>query len=185
VRVYDFFKPSALEIAAVLPRRLGGWLEHRALARSASRRAGKGITLQSSSISGALALRFAARLRRLRPYSLRFGREQQAIDRWLATVEQAHVDHGKEGIAVALEIARLPRVLKGYGDTHSRGHDAFQRIVSAYRELRDAGSADIVNVLQEMTRASLDNAECEAPMTPPHAMNAGAPTQKIIWLDRH
>ncbi len=67
VRVYDLFQPSVLEIAAILPRRLGAWLEQRAGGRGKRRLGGKGIALQASSLSGALALRLAAALRSLRP----------------------------------------------------------------------------------------------------------------------
>ena len=96
--------------------------------------AGKGVTLQTSSVSGALALRLAAGLRPLRPHSLRFGREQEEIEKWLAVLEQVLVAHGKAGSPLALELARLPRLLKGYGDTHAAGRENFQRLVSAYRD---------------------------------------------------
>ena len=184
VRVYDFFKPGALEIAAILPRRLGQWLERRALGGSPRAHGGKSITLQTSSVSGALALHFAAGLKRLRPYSLRFGREQQAIEQWLAVVEQALVAHGDAGIPIALELARLPRLLKGYGDTHASGTEAFQRILSAYRETGDAGSADVAEALRAMMRTSLENAGCRSPPDRQRVPALGTRTQKIVWVDR-
>jgi indolepyruvate ferredoxin oxidoreductase beta subunit len=121
VRVHDFFKPRAAEVADVLPRRLGEWLERRAT--NGRRAVGKGVTLQSSSFTGALALRLAAALRPLRPRSLRFAREQEAIERWLALLEDA-LGTGKRD---ALALARLPRELKGYGDTHAAGRARFER----------------------------------------------------------
>ena len=133
VRVYDYFKPGALEIAAVLPSRLGQWLERTALARTSAKRAGKGITLQSSSASGAIALRMVAGLRRLRPWSLRFGREQQAIEEWLGAIEEALVARGRDDTALAVELARLPRLLKGYGETHSNGQEAYRQALHAHR----------------------------------------------------
>lgn len=184
VRVYDFFKPGALEIAAILPRRLGQWLEQRVLARTRSPDAGKGIRLQSSSVVGALLLRCAAGLRRLRPYSLRFGREQAAIEQWLAAVEQALVARGSEGLPVALELARLPRLLKGYGDTHSRGHEAFVRALGAYAELGDAGSAEVAEALRVMVRAALDHSSCEPPVAPRSVLTAGPRAQPIVWVNR-
>lgn len=125
VRVHDFFKPRAAEVADVLPRRLGAWLERRA---ANARPAGKGVTLQSSSITGALALRLAAALKPLRPRSLRFAREQEAIERWLARLEDALRSTGSDA---ALALARLPRELKGYGDTHAAGRARFERGVAA------------------------------------------------------
>jgi len=184
VRVYDYFKPGALEIAAVLPRRLGQWLERATLARAPSRRAGKGITLQSSSVSGALALRMAAGLRRLRPYSLRFGREQQAIAQWLALVEEALAAPGKEGIAAAADLARLPRLLKGYGETHSNGQEAFRRLLDAYRERGGARSPGAGEALRGMAQALLDTAGCGTPLSRQDVPGSGIRAQKVVWADR-
>ncbi len=125
VRVHDFFKPRAAEVADVLPRRLGEWLERRAA--SGTRAIGKGITLQSSSLAGALALRLAAALKPLRPRSLRFAREQEAIERWLALLDDALRGSGPHD---AMALARLPRELKGYGDTHAAGRARFERGVA-------------------------------------------------------
>lgn len=125
VRVHDFFKPRAAEVADVLPRRLGEWLERRAANRTQA--AGGGMKLQSTSFSGALALRLASALKPLRPRSLRFAREQEAIERWLALLEEALRGAGARE---ALALARLPRELKGYGDTHAAGRARFERGVS-------------------------------------------------------
>ena len=133
VRVYDFFKPSALEIAAILPRRLGLWLERRALARGALPDRGKAVTLQTSSVTGALALRLAGALRPLRPHSLRFAREQAAMADWLALLERSLGDARSDA---ALEHARLPRLLKGYGQTHCAGREEFQRRVDGTEDYR-------------------------------------------------
>ncbi len=124
VRVYDFFKPRAAELAAILPYRLGLWLERNLPADSGGSK--KGVTLQSSSVVGAAALRLAAALRPLRPRSLRFAREQAAIDDWLAMVEFALAE---PDIEAASALARLPRELKGYGDTHDAGRAKFQHAV--------------------------------------------------------
>ncbi len=128
VRVYDLFKPSSEEIAAVLPRRIGLWLERRAAARSTRSDTGKGLTLQTSSVAGALALRLAAALRPLRPRSLRFAREQQAIEEWLAQLEHSL---GETSHDAALALAQLPRLLEGYGETHRAGREKFERLVDA------------------------------------------------------
>jgi indolepyruvate ferredoxin oxidoreductase, beta subunit len=69
VRVYDLFNPSIHEIAAILPHAIGAWLERRAPATGRQGHRAKGVTLQASSVFGAIALRSAAALRPLRPYS--------------------------------------------------------------------------------------------------------------------
>lgn len=122
MRVFDYFKPSVPEFAAVLPQRLGLRVERWAAGRAPSKT--RGLTLQSSSLSGALLLRTLAALRRLRPRSLRYAREQQAIEAWLDLLLQA-ID--KPDAVVALDLAQAPRVLKGYGATHAAGNAEFQR----------------------------------------------------------
>ena len=114
VRVYDLFQPSLLEITAILPRRLGAW-PNSTRRRASGGPGGKGIALQASSLFGALALRLAAALRSLRPYSLRFAREQEAIDDWLAVMakrlprEAANVDRAARACAAAAAAQRLRR----------------------------------------------------------------------------
>jgi indolepyruvate ferredoxin oxidoreductase beta subunit len=122
VRVRDFLKPGTAEVAAILPVRLGAWLERRS--QGAHERNGRGMTIETSSVSGALAMRLLAGLRPLRRHSLRFAREQVAIDRWLVRLERELATGTARS---ALGIARLPRLRKGYGATHAAGAAAFDR----------------------------------------------------------
>ena len=175
VRVYDYFKPSAIEVAAILPCRLGAWLEGRALAKRArphprSRKRG-GVTLQASSIGGALALRALAALRPLRRHSLRFAREQQAILAWVDAVLAA-MDSG--ACDAALELARLPRLIRGYGDTHATGRASFERILAAWREgaRRDAVAAAVQ--LRGAGEAAFNGTGCSPAPSVPAARSAAA-----------
>ncbi len=159
VRVYDLFRPSALEVAAILPRRLGAWLEARVSGSGGRRPGGNGISLEASSFSGALALRLAAALRWLRPYSLRYAREQEAIDEWLAVVGETLAAGGQANVDLALELARLPQVRQGYGATHESGVAAFRRILAAHRARVDSDpdrAADAVRHAVEATHAGPD-----------------------------
>ena len=158
VRVRDYFRPGLAEIAAILPVRGGLWLERRAATRSPGRPAGRSLTLQTSSVAGAVAMRLVAALRAWRRHSLRYRREQSAIDEWLALVEGAMGGVGGGAADAALELARLPRLLKGYGDTHAAGRDRFERTVGAYR-MAGAGSAAAA-VLQATADASREHATC-------------------------
>lgn len=168
VRVYDFFKPGAIEVAAILPSAIGGWLEARALSKrtQAQRRSKRrgGITLQASSIAGALALRALAALRPLRPHSLRFAREQQAMVAWLDTVLAALQAGAHDA---ARDLARLPRLIRGYGDTHASGRASFERILAAWREgaRRDAAAAALA--LRAAAEAAFNGTGCApAPSAP-------------------
>lgn len=181
VRVYDLFMPGVEEIAAILPRAVGEWLERRAKSKNAHARSGKGVTLQASSVSGALALRCLAGLRPLRPRSLRFAREQSAIDEWLAAVEKALAAGPHAEPEAALLLVRLPRLRKGYGDTHASGRDTFRRLLDAYWKTGASGLA-----AAEALRA----ASARAPET--SAGQAGQPVAKgadsravpVVWVDR-
>ena len=177
VRVYDLFQPSLLEIAAILPRRLGAWLELHAGASGERRSSRKGIALQASSLSGALALRLAAALRLLRPYSLRFAREQEAIDDWLAVISEALAAGGRVNLDRALELARLPRLRKGYGATHASAINEFQRILDAHR----AGNGTDPDCATEALRVAVQTALERSNVPQPAVEGPTARTQPVFW----
>jgi indolepyruvate ferredoxin oxidoreductase, beta subunit len=124
VEITEFFKPGVEEIAAVLPERLGRPLQRWADRGGVARRLSLPLRLRSTSITGHALLRFLAAQRSRRRRSFRFAEEQRLIERWLdALCRAAPADP-----ALAREIALLPRLLKGYGDTHRRGRGNFLAI---------------------------------------------------------
>jgi indolepyruvate ferredoxin oxidoreductase beta subunit len=178
VRVHDFFKPGVHEIAALLPRGVGIRLERRARAPAAApddggSRGGAGlrITLQTSSIAGALALRLVAALRPLRPHSLRYGREQQAIERWLAAIEQALALDCRDA---AQALASLPRLNRGYGDTHAAGRAKFERILDAWRTAAEIDPVQATRTLCGDTVAAFNDPACGPRRRPEAAAAARA-----------
>jgi indolepyruvate ferredoxin oxidoreductase beta subunit len=167
VRVYDLFKPGALELAAILPRRLGAWVERRALVRqfrisggAACTVPGRSVELQTSSIVGALALRLVMALRPLRPRSLRHAREQQAIEDWLVAIELALAHDRISGREAALDVARLPRLIRGYGGTHATGRSNYDRILDAYRRAAAVDPTRAAEELRASTQAALSDPSC-------------------------
>lgn len=167
LHVYDLFSPSALEVAAILPRRLGARLERRALLRHAQAQyganvtpPGHGVRWHTSSVTGALALRAIAALRPLRPRSLRYAREQQAIEDWLVAIEFALTHDRGAGSDAALEIARLPRLIRGYGDTHETGWSNYRRILDAYRRTAPIDPVRAAADLGANARAALNDPHC-------------------------
>jgi len=177
MRVHDLFRPSVPEIAAILPRRLGEWLERRAGGPGRAPSAGRGFSLQTSAPGGALALRIAAALRPLRPYSLRFAREQEAIADWLAAVTAALAIGGHGAAELALELARLPRLIKGYGATQVGGTTEFRRILNKYRAGSGSDPAHVAEALRAAVRTAL------AITDPPRPAVQGAATrpQRVVW----
>ena len=127
VTVHDFFKPRVAEVAGALP----SGLSKRVLAWEAARsKQGKPalafpLKLRSDSHIGYLALRAVASLRRWRPSSTRYASEQVVIERWLAAIERV----ATIGWAPAHALALCGRLIKGYGDTHARGHENLARVL--------------------------------------------------------
>jgi indolepyruvate ferredoxin oxidoreductase beta subunit len=119
LRVYDHFKPGVPEVAGLLPARAANALKRWDRARVARGREPLGwpIKLPVHAISGLVALRLIASLKRLRRRGSRFAAEQSMIDRWLAALERGL----REDWRIGNEIALCGRLVKGYGATNERG----------------------------------------------------------------
>jgi indolepyruvate ferredoxin oxidoreductase beta subunit len=125
LRVVEFLKPGAEEVASLLPRPLAEALLRNAESGGIAARMNVGLHIRSTTIVGFLLLRTLAGLRWLRPLGHRFSLEQAAIDEWIdAVVRAAGMD-----ASLALEIALLPKLRKGYSDTFRRGRGNYEGIV--------------------------------------------------------
>jgi len=148
VAINEYLHPRLQEIADTLPAGLGRWLlGSGAPRRWVERLASKGRVVQTSSLRGYLMLSAVASLRRWRRGTLRFGTEQARIETWLADIRET----ASRDLALAVEIARCQRLVKGYGDTHERGlrnYDTLRRVWQqgstggTVAMLRDAALAD-------------------------------------------
>jgi indolepyruvate ferredoxin oxidoreductase beta subunit len=128
VEIHEFLHPRVEEIADILPARLGRWLlETNWVRRLAERFTRHGRVVQTTSFTGFLQLYLLAGLRRWRRKSLRFQNEQARINQWLAAV----LNLARQDYALAKEVAELPRLLKGYGDTYARGRQEFDAAMSS------------------------------------------------------
>jgi indolepyruvate ferredoxin oxidoreductase beta subunit len=178
VRITEHFKPGIDEIAAVLPRSIGARLM--ALAEKRGWKAAHvGLHIRSTSLWGYLMLRFLARLRPWRPSSLRFAQEHEALRAWLDAVRHVLPLSPK----LALAMAGLPQVLKGYGDTQVRGRQNYARLWAAHVTPVLGGHVDVETAakdLQAAIRATLADPEGK--------LNAAAPreivAQPIHWMPR-
>ncbi len=175
VRITEHFKPGMDEVAAVLPRALG----ERLLAL-AHRRGwmGKhtGLHIRSTSLWGYLMLRFLARLRPLRPRSLRYAQEHEALAAWLGAMQQVL----PLSPALALAMAGLPQVLKGYGDTQVRGRQNYARLWTTLVAPALAGQLDVATAaaqLQAALKATL--ADPEGKLNNAHHKSPTA--QPVFW----
>lgn len=150
LQINEFMHPRVEEIADILPAGLGRWLLATGWARGMlGRFTRSGRVVRTSTLRGYLLLYGIAALRPLRPRSLRFGTEHERIRTWLAQIRRLAPTHP----ALALELARSQRLVKGYGDTHARGWRNFQRLLGELPKLEqdEAGARR----LSELARAAL------------------------------
>lgn len=124
IRVTEFLKPGIPEWADMLPPKTGARL--RAWAERRGKTMNIGLHVRSDTVLGFLMLYLLARLRWWRPRTLRFAEENADIDTWLAALKTAMTRDAD----LAREIAELPRLRKGYGETRSRGVGKYTRVMT-------------------------------------------------------
>jgi indolepyruvate ferredoxin oxidoreductase beta subunit len=153
----EFMHPRAEEIIATMPRGLGLAFERSALLTRLLRLVfDRGRRLRTTSLTGFVPLWLVAGLRRHRRSLLRHGREMAHVDAWLALVSR-HVDSDP---ALALELLKCRRLVKGYSDTHARGLSKFDRVIGATEAL--AGRTDAAEWIRRLREAALADEEGRA-----------------------
>jgi indolepyruvate ferredoxin oxidoreductase beta subunit len=125
ITVTEFLHPRVEEVLDILP----SWLVRQSWFKS-----GVAMLLRPFTQSGRrvkttnflpfLLLFLLAKLRPLRSFSFKYRNEQQEIEAWLDLIASTlGTDYGR-----ALEIASLPRLRKGYGETFDRGASRYRAI---------------------------------------------------------
>ena len=133
VAVTEFMHPRLKEVADSLPAGLGRWAARQAWL---GRWFAKGRKVETSSLRGFLMLSLLAMGRRWRRSTLRFQREDAAIESWLERVRQL----GASDYAAAVELVRCQKLIRGYGETNERGARNFARIMAAVDGASGAGA---------------------------------------------
>jgi indolepyruvate ferredoxin oxidoreductase beta subunit len=153
----EYFHPRLEEVMGLLPRGLANWLDGSPRLKAwLAPRLDRGRRIQTHTLRGHLQLSAAAGMRRWRRGSQRHAEECEHIEAWLGEV----VDTLRHDRALALELLRCRRLVKGYSDTHARGSNRFDRLVRAARELR--GRPDAGPALGLLREAALKDAEGRA-----------------------
>jgi indolepyruvate ferredoxin oxidoreductase, beta subunit len=157
LEIAEFFHPRVQEIADTLPAPAGHWLMRTSWAhRFVERYLRKGKVVKTTSVSGFLLLYALTRLKPLRRRSLRFAAEQAALAAWLDLVAET----APSNYALALEVARMRSLVKGYGETLERGRAKFDKLAAVLPRLRarDNGGA----VLGDLIKAALADEDGQA-----------------------
>jgi indolepyruvate ferredoxin oxidoreductase beta subunit len=150
VQVREYLHPQVEEITDTTPAGLGAVLLKSALfQRLVHAVTHRGIVLNTTSATGYTTLAILARLRPLRPRSLRFVRERAAIDEWLGLA----LAKAAEDPALAIEIIECQQILKGYGSTYANGGANFELLMTTARELPVGG--DSAERLRQLRTAAL------------------------------
>lgn len=150
--INEFLHPRVEEIADTLPVSLGNWLLKTKWARQLlGRFTQKGRIVKTTSLRGYLLLYFIASLRTTRPYSLRFSQEQERINAWLKCASNLIQSNEK----LALQVIKAQQLVKGYGDTHSRGWRNFQRLITALPLFQN--DPDAASQLQQLQKIALND----------------------------
>ena len=148
--VTEYMHPRLQEACEILPAGIGRFILSRpALQRRLAPLFTRGRHVRTTGVRWFLALRLMAAMRVLRRRSLRYGEEQAGIEHWLAIAGEA----AREDVALATEIIRLQRLIKGYSDTFERGLRHFEAVM---REVpRTRGFADPAGRVRRLLDAAL------------------------------
>lgn len=126
VNVYEFMHPRVEEICDLLPTGLAKFvLGNGALRKTMSFFLGGGRRMPTTKLRGFIPLYVVASLRFMRRSSFGFHTEMARLREWIDLIKQ---EAGSD-YALAVEITKLQRLIKGYGDTHERGLHNFNRIL--------------------------------------------------------
>jgi indolepyruvate ferredoxin oxidoreductase beta subunit len=173
LRINEFLHPRVEEFADIMPAALGSWLLKTGWAtRLVNRLTSKGKILQTTSLIGFLQLYWLASLRRWRPKTLRYKREQQRIVHWLEQLK----DVAQTDLALALEVAECPQLIKGYGDTYVLGSRNFESVMQALPRLRQMDdAAGRLKTLREAALAEDTGKKLEAALARMNLVSGGKP----------
>jgi indolepyruvate ferredoxin oxidoreductase, beta subunit len=134
----EFMHPRMEEAVSILPVGLANWLKARKpLYNWLDRRINKGRRIQTYRLIGFLPLHFVGALKGMRRMSLRHKTEVIHRDAWLADASQALASNYALGVAMLT----FRRLIKGYSDTHVRGHSKFEKVMQTTKSIADRDDA--------------------------------------------
>jgi indolepyruvate ferredoxin oxidoreductase beta subunit len=153
----EYFHPRLPEVLGVLPNGIAAWLDGSPrLTAWLAPRLDRGRRIRTHTLRGHLQLRLVAGLRRWRRGNRRHAEEMAHLQSWLDAVQRAL----PSDYALAVELLRCRRLVKGYSDTHARGAGRFDRLLRAATVL--AGREGAGDSLATLREAALRDAEGQA-----------------------
>lgn len=153
VTTTEFMHPRIQELAGLLPAFLGRDVEEKALVRWFLSLFTGGKRVRSDSLRGFLSLYLLSSLRPWRRKLLMHQVETAHIAQWLANVSRT----AKDDYALAVEVARGRRLIKGYSDTHERSLSKYDRVMDGIDLVR--GREDAADWARRLHEAALQDPE--------------------------
>lgn len=149
VEIVEFMHPRVEEIADTMPAAIGRWLLRNRQAKALlTRLTSRGRKVRTTSLRGFLLLYLVALLKPFRRGSLRYARETRFLTQWMETVRRAAgID-----VSLAIGLAHLRNLVKGYGDTCEHGRFKYQTICSFVSD--DLGNPSAAMHLKALTAAA-------------------------------
>ena len=150
----EYFHPRMQEIVGILPVRLGAGIEARpALMARLNRFVDRGRRIRTDGIIGFGMLWALGGLRRWRRGLLRHKMEAEHLKAWIdLALKKKAVDY-----ELGVEVLKCRRLIKGYSDTHARGHSKFDRVLGCLPMLE--GRSDAADWIRRLREAALADAD--------------------------
>lgn len=154
VELTEYFHPRAEEIASLMPASMGAkWEANPKRMALLDRLFNKGRRLRTHTLRSFLMLHFLGGLKGYRLKTRRHEIEVAHLQAWvresLSVVEQDY--------ALAVELFKNRRLVKGYSDTHARGLTKFRMVMDAASLLK--GREDAAEWMNRLREAALQDAE--------------------------
>ena len=157
IELTEFFHPRAAEIASLMPAAMGArWEASPKRMALLSRLFDKGRRLRTHSLRAFLVLHVLGGLKGYRLKTRRHAVEVAHLEAWLADC-LAMLD---QNYALAVELLKNRRLIKGYSDTHAGGLSKFRDVMGATVLLK--GREDAADWMRRLREAALQDADGSA-----------------------
>lgn len=157
LHVTEYFHPRAEEVCGTFPAHLGAWIEARPRVFALLDRViNKGRRIRTDGLRGFGMLWTVSLMRPYRRHLLRHRVETAHLEALIGrALRIAPVNY-----AMAVEVLACQRLIKGYSDTHQRGHSKFARVMEMVDPL--SGRPDGAEWLGRLRAAALQDEDGEA-----------------------
>ena len=175
--VTDYLKPDLDELYGILPAAIGGPIARWAERRWPEGRPAVGQHVRTTTVLGFLRIWSLARMRGLRPRSLRRQREFALMARWEEAVHAA----ARLDETLACEVAELANVVKGYGEVRRRLSGALARCLDeVVRPAIEADRAAAAGFTRATERIRTERLRLLSEETPSHPLPSGKSSGKPL-----